>query len=151
MWFRQESAMDAKSIEYEVDKGLDTNLLPSYQHIEYLLASREKVGTLQWTDVATLTLTINPVKELPIIKRKTTGYYATPKIIRHSQHQSWSIPDKNVLPDFIHNLRSQFSVYRKYNGELMKSEIKPEGNNHWSPEGGILPEGAFYQKIDPVS
>ena len=88
MWFRQESAMDAKSIEYEVDKGLDTNLLPSYQHIEYLLASREKVGTLQWTDVATLTLTINPVKELPIIKRKTTGYYATPKIIRHSQHQS---------------------------------------------------------------
>ena len=33
----------------------------------------------------------------------------------------------------------------------MKSEIKPEGNNHWSPEGGILPEDAFYHKIDPVS
>ena len=72
MWFRQESAMDAKSIEYEVDKGLDTNLLPSYQHIEYLLASRETMVTLQRTDVATLTLTINPGKELSIIKRKPT-------------------------------------------------------------------------------
>ena len=69
MWFRQESAMDAKSIEYEVDKRLDTNLLPSYQHIEYLLASRE---TMVRTDVATLTLTINPGKELSIIKRKPT-------------------------------------------------------------------------------
>ena len=72
MWFRQESAMDAKSIEYEVDKRLDTNLLPSYQHIEYLLASRETMVTLQRTDVATLTLTINPGKELSIIKRKAT-------------------------------------------------------------------------------
>ena len=88
LWFRQESAMDAKSTEYEVDKGLDTNLLPNYQHIGYLLASRETMVTLQWTHVATLTLTINPVKELHIIKRKTTEYYATPKIIRYSQRHS---------------------------------------------------------------
>ena len=88
LWFRQESAMDAKSTEYEVDKGLDTNLLPNYQHIGYLLASRETMVTLQWTHVATLTLTINPVKELRIIKRKTTEYYATPKIIRYSQRHS---------------------------------------------------------------
>ena len=44
--------MDAKSTEYEVDKGLDTNLLPNYQHIGYLLASRETMVTLQWTHVA---------------------------------------------------------------------------------------------------
>ena len=33
----------------------------------------------------------------------------------------------------------------------MKSEIKPEGKNHLSTEGRILPEGAFYQKTDPIS
>ena len=72
--------MDAESIQYEVDKGLDTNLPQSYQHTEYLLVSRGKIITLQWSDVAIFTLTINPVMELRLLKSKTTRYYATPKI-----------------------------------------------------------------------